>query len=100
MLRSKVCVVSGKFLIDHKTSFIFTNPTLQKEKMNSAFYLCLYILFDLFLDSLPTSTLQKKDQGNIGKCVMKDQPMPEAMKGLLHDDPASALDSKKKMKHF
>ncbi|XWS55821.1 hypothetical protein CRYUN_Cryun09bG0033100 [Craigia yunnanensis] len=31
---------------------------------------------------------------------MKDQPMPEAIKGLLLEDPASALDSEKKMKHF
>ncbi|XWS66889.1 hypothetical protein CRYUN_Cryun05aG0239600 [Craigia yunnanensis] len=49
---------------------------------------------------LPTSTLQEKNQGNIGKSVMKNQPLPEAMKGLLHDDPASAFDSEKKMKHF
>ncbi|XP_022762238.1 uncharacterized protein LOC111308184 [Durio zibethinus] len=36
---------------------------------------------------------------NEWKSVMKDQPMPEAIKALLHQDPASGLDSEK-MKHF
>ncbi|XVE94059.1 hypothetical protein REPUB_Repub01dG0247700 [Reevesia pubescens] len=43
----------------------------------------------------------RKEPGEYWKSVMKDQPMPEAIKGLLHQDPASALDSDlKKMKHF
>ncbi|XWS62521.1 hypothetical protein CRYUN_Cryun06bG0018300 [Craigia yunnanensis] len=44
--------------------------------------------------------MQEKNQGDYWKSVMKDQPMPEAIKGLLHQDQASALDSENKMKHF
>ena len=55
----------------------------------------MFIHFDLFLGNHA-----RKEPGEYWKSVMKDQPMPEAIKGLLPEDPASALDSEKKMKHF
>lgn len=48
---------------------------------------------------------KEPDGEHYWKSVMKDQPMPEAIKGLLHKDPAGTassanLDSEKKMNHF
>ena len=54
----------------------------------------------LFLDKSTNLNHARKEPGDYWKSVMKDQPMPEAIKGLLHEDPVSALDSEKKMKHF
>ena len=54
----------------------------------------------LFLDKSTNLNHARKEPGDYWKSVMKDQPMPEAIKGLLHEDPVSALDSEKKIKHF
>ncbi|KAK8518639.1 hypothetical protein V6N13_018080 [Hibiscus sabdariffa] len=40
----------------------------------------------------------RKEPGDYWRSVMKDQPMPEAIKGLLHEDPTgSGSDPGKKM---
>ncbi|XP_039062981.1 organ-specific protein S2-like, partial [Hibiscus syriacus] len=43
----------------------------------------------------------RKEPGDYWRSVMKDEPMPEAIKGLLHEDPkGSAMDPGKKMEQF
>ncbi|KAE8706626.1 Cytochrome c oxidase bioproteinsis protein Cmc1-like isoform 1 [Hibiscus syriacus] len=43
----------------------------------------------------------RKEPGEYWRSVMKDEPMPEAIKGLIHEDPkGSAMDSGKKMKQL
>ncbi|XWS40331.1 hypothetical protein CRYUN_Cryun18bG0131700 [Craigia yunnanensis] len=59
-----------------------------------AFFIFFFLLLSANLNHA------RKEPGDYWKSVMKDQPMPEAIKGLLHEDPVSALDSEKKMKHF
>ncbi|GMI87953.1 hypothetical protein HRI_002464600 [Hibiscus trionum] len=57
------------------------------------FILCSFLLFA----NLNHARKEPRDYWN---SVMKDQPMPEAIKGLLHQDQASAMDSGKKMNNF
>ncbi|XVF45763.1 hypothetical protein PTKIN_Ptkin02bG0232300 [Pterospermum kingtungense] len=59
---------------------------------NFAFFIFCFLLLFANLNH------GRKEPGDYWRRVMKDQPMPEAIKGLLHEDPAS--DSEKKMKHF
>ncbi|EOX97317.1 hypothetical protein QUC31_015760 [Theobroma cacao] len=61
-------------------------------------FFAVFIFCFLLLSANPNHA--RKEPGDYWKSVMKDQPMPEAIKGLLHQDPASALGSEKNMKHF
>ncbi|XVF68136.1 hypothetical protein PTKIN_Ptkin10aG0179300 [Pterospermum kingtungense] len=60
-----------------------------------AFFIFCYLLLFANLNHA-----RKEPAGDYWRSVMKDEPMPEAIKGLLHEDPVSALDSDKKMNHF
>ena len=42
----------------------------------------------------------RKDLGEYWKSIMKDQPMPEAIKGFIHQDPESFSAKGRKMNHF
>ncbi|KAK8699198.1 hypothetical protein V6N13_115292 [Hibiscus sabdariffa] len=57
------------------------------------FVFCFFLLFANFNHA-------RKEPRDYWKSVMKEQPMPEAIKGLLHEDQASAMDSGKKTNNF
>ncbi|XP_039068497.1 uncharacterized protein LOC120214738 [Hibiscus syriacus] len=60
-------------------------------KTFSAFLIfCFLLLFANLIHA-------RKEPGEYWRSLMKDQPMPEAIKGLLHEDPTG---SGKKVKHF
>ncbi|KAK8563152.1 hypothetical protein V6N13_018307 [Hibiscus sabdariffa] len=62
------------------------------------FFSCLIFCFLLLFVNLIHA---RKEPVDYWRSVMKDQAMPEAIKGLLHEDPTgSGLDSGKKMKQF
>ena len=42
----------------------------------------------------------RKGSGEYWKSIMKDQPMPEAIKGFIHQDPESFSAKGRKMNHF
>lgn len=66
---------------------------------HSAMLYTLLISFLFIFGQFANLSHGRKEPGYYWKSVMKDQPMPEAIKGLLHEDPA-ASNSEKKMKHF
>ncbi|RVW16866.1 hypothetical protein CK203_088647 [Vitis vinifera] len=53
----------------------------------------LLLLFSGLIDG-------RKDMGDYWKSIMKGQPMPEAIKGFIHQDPASFSSKARKMDHF
>ncbi|XP_039056821.1 organ-specific protein S2-like [Hibiscus syriacus] len=57
------------------------------------FIFCIFLMFADFSHA-------REEPRDYWKNVMKDQPMPEAIKGLLHQDQASAMGSGKKMNNF
>ena len=42
----------------------------------------------------------RKDLGEYWKSIMKDQPMPEEIKGFIHQDPESFSSKGRQMNHF
>ncbi|GMJ12639.1 hypothetical protein HRI_004933100 [Hibiscus trionum] len=63
------------------------------------FFSCLIFCFLLLFANLIHA--RKEPGEEYWRSVMNDQAMPEAIKGLLHEDPTgSGLDSGKKMKQF
>ncbi|XVE48668.1 hypothetical protein DITRI_Ditri01bG0021000 [Diplodiscus trichospermus] len=61
-----------------------------------------FFAFSIFCFLLLFANLNyaRKEPGDYWKSIMKDQPMPEAIKGLLHQDAAAAMNSEKKMEQF
>ncbi|TYI95358.1 hypothetical protein E1A91_D02G274100v1 [Gossypium mustelinum] len=59
------------------------------------------ILFFCFLLLFANLNHARKEPGEYWRSVMKDQPMPEAIKGLLHEDETgSGSGAEMKMKQF
>uniref|UniRef100_A0A2N9IKT7 Organ specific protein n=1 Tax=Fagus sylvatica TaxID=28930 RepID=A0A2N9IKT7_FAGSY len=59
--------------------------------------LAILALFSLLLFINPNDA--RKDTGDYWKSIMKDQPIPEAIKDLIHQDPPYLSDATKK-DHF
>ncbi|KAH1122810.1 hypothetical protein J1N35_005970 [Gossypium stocksii] len=59
-------------------------------------------LFFIFCSFLLCGNLNhaRKEPRDYWKSVMKDQPIPKAIQGLLHQDEASAMDSENFVKDF
>ncbi|XP_041015853.1 organ-specific protein P4 [Juglans microcarpa x Juglans regia] len=57
------------------------------------------LLFSLFLLVLVNLSDARRDPGDYWKSIMKDQPIPEAIKGLLHRDLPYASDARENV-HF
>ncbi|OMP01549.1 Organ specific protein [Corchorus olitorius] len=64
--------------------------------MSSLSFLALFISLLLFANS---TIAARKDLGEQWRAIMKDQPMPEAIKGLLHIDDISSFSDEKNNCH-
>ncbi|KAL4615728.1 hypothetical protein ACB092_07G147400 [Castanea dentata] len=65
--------------------------------MKSILVLAIFFLFSLLLFVNPNDA--RKDTRDYWKSIMKDQPIPEAIKELFHRDPPYLFDATKK-DHF
>ncbi|XP_059434669.1 organ-specific protein P4 [Corylus avellana] len=60
--------------------------------MKSILASCILLYLFLFVNLNDA----RKDQGDYWKIIMKDQPIPEAIKGLFHGDPLYQADARQK----